>query len=109
MSLSSRCGLVISLVSFVLLQACAPAARRVAPNDQASSSSARNESPLCLDSHALLACIGSMEKRCAPAPGEGCIRCTCVVTSPNTESRWGQTNTWSDKGDQNLMASPRIP
>jgi len=65
--------------------------------------------PLCWDSKTVFMCVGNTYKQCAPAAGEGCVRCTCVLGNPNTESRWGTSGAWSDKGTQNLMGQPRVP
>jgi len=66
--------------------------------------------PQCWDSYAVALCIGGANKQCAPAPGEGCLRCTCALGIPNTEPRWGSSSgVWNDRGDQNLMGQPRAP
>jgi hypothetical protein len=65
---------------------------------------------LCWDSSGPLLCIGGTDKQCAPARGEGCVRCTCALGTANTEPRWGSGGgAWSDKNDQNLMGQPRVP
>jgi hypothetical protein len=65
---------------------------------------------LCWDSMAVFLCAGNgADKRCAPAPGEGCVRCTCVVGNPSSQRQPGTTGIFTDRGDQNLMGQPRVP
>jgi hypothetical protein len=65
--------------------------------------------PPCWDSSNVVLCVGSTFRQCAPVAGEGCVRCTCAVGTRSTEARWNSDSTWNDRGDQNLMAQPRVP
>ena len=66
--------------------------------------------PQCWDSYVAVLCISGADRQCAPAPGVGCVRCTCALGIPNTEPRWGSSSSvWNDRGAQNLMGQPRVP
>jgi len=66
--------------------------------------------PPCWDSGNFLICSGNTFRQCAPAPGEGCVRCTCAIGAPVPSSGGGCAHeTWTDRGNQNLMGQPHIP
>ena len=83
---------------------------RTASDGEPIDSEAAHAGPQCWDSYLAVLCIGGASRQCGPAPGEGCVRCTCALGIPNSEPRWGSSpRVWNDRGDQNLMGQPRVP